>query len=240
MKRGRASSRRTQGNHMSLRTMVVVIAVVSLPVINVDAQTLAREVGPRVRLTGSRAYDIPGVVTIDGDRISGPSVVIDEATIRVRSADTGEPLVMARPGVRIVGRAIGVNAQVVTFIIEGHQQSIDIPLPSIGKLEVSDRQRRSHVLRGILVGVGAFYGIGALFFSQCGLGCSNAIFLPAIAGGVASGIETGRGRERWRPVAVDWLLSRFSPTNAGAIPENSALRHRLPHWRLQPRTPLEK
>jgi hypothetical protein len=202
---------------MSLGTMVVVIAVVSMPVLKADAQTLAREAEPRIRVTGSRAYDIPGLLTIDGNRISGPSVVVtDETTLRVRSAGSGQPLVMAKPGVRIVGRAIGVNAQVVTLIIEGHRQSVDMPLPSIGKLEVNDGQRRSHVLRGILVGVGAFYGIGALFFSQCGLGCSNVILLPAIAGGVASGIVTGRGRERWRTVPVDWLLSRFPPADVGA------------------------
>jgi hypothetical protein len=70
---------------------------------------------------------------------------------------------------------------------------------------VSERRGRSHLLRGILVGTGTFYGVGWLMFSQCGLDCGGAVLLPAIAAGTAAGAVTGRDRERWKTVPADSL-----------------------------------
>jgi hypothetical protein len=190
-----------------LRRIVVAITVASVSLGRVYAQTPDHRLETRIRVTGAETYDIPGVLAIGGGRITGPSAVVNETTITLRSPETGQPLAVVRPGVRLAGRAIAVNQQVVSFIVEGDQNPIAIPLPSIGKLEVSEHRSPRHLVRGILVGVGVFYGTSWLIFAKCGLGCSNAAILPPIAAGIAAGTITGRSRETWKVVPVDWLLA---------------------------------
>jgi hypothetical protein len=94
-------------------------------------------------------------------------------TIRV-VPQIGQPFVVLKPGKRFVGRALAVRDRVVAFIIDGQHDTIAIPLDSIGKLEVSDHRSGRHLLRGILVGIVAFYGTTALiFWSGCGLDCRS-------------------------------------------------------------------
>jgi hypothetical protein len=72
-----------------------------------------------------------------------------------------------------------------TTIRGGQHDTIAIPLDSIGKLEVSDHRSGRHLLRGILVGIVAFYGTTALiFWSGCGLDCrSDQRLRPAAPAG---------------------------------------------------------
>jgi len=128
--------------------------------------------------------------------------------VRAISPQTGQQLMVLEPGKRVVGRAMEVRNRVVTFVKDGQQETIAIPLDSIGVLEVSDPRRHRHVLRGVLLGVGAFYGTAALiFFAGCGLDCSDAIFIPTIGTGIVTGLITGRSREAWRTEPASWLLS---------------------------------
>ena len=215
---------------MFTRMAVFVTTLGLLPGL-VLAQTSVSAAQPRVRITGPEEYEIPGVLKIAGTHVSGDAnITIQDTVVRVVSPATGQLLVVLRPKRRLVGRAIEVKDQLVEFLPDGQAGTLRIPLDSIGKLEVSERRSRAHVLRGILVGIGAFYGLGWLFFARCGLGCSDAIVLPAIAGGIAAGILTGRGKEHWRTVRTDWLLSQFGPPTSG----NSAGRNLLPNRRLQP------
>ena len=188
--------------------MAAFVAVLGLLPGLVLAQTSVPPAQPRIRITGPGDYEIPGLLKIAGAHVSGDaSMTIQDTVVRVVSPATGQLLVVLRPKRRLVGRAMAVKDQVVEFHPDRQHDTLRIPLDSIGKLETSERRSRSHVLRGILVGIGAFYGLGWLFFAQCGLGCSDAIVLPAIAGGIAAGILTGRGKEHWRTVRTDWLLS---------------------------------
>lgn len=203
--------------------VVVFATIVCLLSALVEAQAPGVAVQPRVRITGSRAFEIPGELKIDGERVSGnSSMTTDEMTVRVVLPQTGQQLVVLKPGKRFVGRALDVRDRVVAFVIDGQQDTIAIPLDSIGKLEVSDHRSGRHLLRGILVGVGAFYGTFALiFFGGCGLDCSDAMFIPAIASGIATGVITGRGREAWKTVPAAWLSSQFSGTSdAPSLPAN--------------------
>jgi hypothetical protein len=215
--------------------VVVFATIVCLLSALVEAQAPGVAVQPRVRITGSRAYEIPGVLKVDGERVAGnSSMTTDEMTVRVVLPQTGQQLVVLKPGKRFVGRALAVRDRVVAFLIDGQHDPIPIPLDSVGKLEVSDHRSGPHLSRGILVGVVAFYGTAALiFYGRCGLDCSDAIFIPAIASGIATGVIAGRPREAWRTVPASWLLSQFSGTSdAPALPAN--VPPRLSNPRLQP------
>jgi hypothetical protein len=207
---------------MFTRTAIFVTTLGLLPGV-VLAQTSASAAQPRVRITGPEEYEIPGVLKIAGAQVSGnASITIEDTMVRVLSPATGQVLVVLRPKRPLAGRVIEVKDRLVEFMPDGQAGTLRIPVDSIGKLEVSERRRRAHVLRGILVGVGAFYGLLGLFFAQCGLGCSDAIALPAIGGGIAAGILTGRGTERWRTVPADWLSSQFgAPPSAQWLPDDS-------------------
>ena len=198
-----------------LRQIVILTTIAGSSLGLVHAQVPDRGAGPRVRVTGSRSYEIPGVLKIDQGVVSGSSLVTDETTIRLVSPETGEPLVVLKPGVRMIGRAVGVTNQTVTLIEEGRGNSIAMPLGSIGRLEVSESRR--HLLRGILVGSALFYLTGVLIVQAvCGLSCSpDATFIPAVGVGLTTGIIAGRRRDTWKVVPTDWLLSNTSLAAVG-------------------------
>ena len=79
---------------------------------------------------------------------------------------------MLKPGRRAVGRALDVKDRVLIFLLDGQHDPFEIPLDSIGTLEVSAHRSGRHMVRGILIGVGVFYGTSALiFFAGCGFDC---------------------------------------------------------------------
>ena len=200
-----------------LQRIVVVVVTASLLSGRVHAQTPSGRDEARVRVTASHAYELPGVVKVDATGISGSSVTTDDTTIRVVSPQTGQPLVILKPGVRRIGRAVAVNGELVTVFLEGRSDSIAMPLSSIGQLEISERRGGPHIVRGILAGVAAFYGTTALiFFGGCGVGCPDVAVLPPIAAGIATGVLVGRSHERWKSVPTNWLLSniRLQPSAA--------------------------
>src|SRR5207249_2882056 len=110
-------------------------------------------------------YEIPDVLKVDGDRLSGRSdLITDDLTVRVVLANTNQQLVAVKPGRRLVGRATNLRDRVVTVLVDGRHDPISVALDSIGRLEVSEHRSGRHILRGILVGFGAFYGTGLLIF----------------------------------------------------------------------------
>lgn len=164
---------------------------------------------------GPERYEIPGILQIDGVRLTvSASTTIEETAVRVVSPATGQPLLVLRPGHRLAGRATGIKDGIVEFLPDGQPDTLSIPLDSIGKLEVSELRMRPRVLRGILVGVATFYGLAFLFMEQCGLECDSGVGIVAIGGGLAAGGIAGRGGERWKAVPADWLLSQFGPPPA--------------------------
>jgi hypothetical protein len=200
-----------------LQRIVIVVVTMSLLSGRMHSQTPGGRDEARVRVTASRAFEIPGVLKVDGSAVSGSSVTADDTTIRVVSPQSGQPLVILKPGVRRIGRAVAVNGEVVTLFLEGRPDPIAMPLSSIGKLEVSERRGERHVVRGILLGAGAFYGALALiFFGGCGLDCPGVAVLPAIAAGVVTGSIVGRSHESWQSVPTNWLLSNIRLQPAAA------------------------
>ena len=165
------------------------VTTVCLCSASVEAQaTGGVAVRPRVRITGSQTFEIP-------------------------SAATGQRHVVLKAGKRFAGSALDVRDRIATVLVDGQHDTLAIPLDSIAKLEVSDPGSGRHLVRGILVGFGAFWGSGALIVSGCppiGSGCSDAILIAPVAVGIAAGILAGRSRETWKPVPAAWLISQFS------------------------------
>ena len=194
-----------------LNRCVVVATITCLLSPVVEAQVSRLPAESRIRISGSRVFEIPGVLKADGDGVTGrSSMTTDDMTIRVVSPQTGHPLVVLKPGRRVVGRALDVKDRVLIFLLDGQHDPFEIPLDSIGTLEVSEHRSR-HLVRGILIGVGVFYGTSALIFSAgCGLDCSNAMFLPTIASGIATGVITGKARDAWKSMPVTWLSAQFA------------------------------
>src|SRR5262245_24749781 len=95
----RQASRTCEGT-MFVRVVVFATIVCLLSAL-VEAQAPGVAVQPRVRITGLRAYEIPGVLKVDGERVTGSSsVTTDEMTVRVLLPQTGQQLVVLKPGKR--------------------------------------------------------------------------------------------------------------------------------------------
>jgi hypothetical protein len=70
---------------------------------------------PRVRITAPATYEIPGLIKAEGDRLTGTFTPLDKTMVQVASANGSEPLVMPRPGKRIVGQVVGTGTDVLLF-----------------------------------------------------------------------------------------------------------------------------
>lgn len=166
--------------------------------------------GQRVRVTGLRQYELPGVLTLDGDAVSASQgVTIGPTTIQVPAPPDG-PLTVLRPGTRLVGHATSVTDGILVLRVDGVSQSIRVPLDSLAVIE-RGRAGRRHLLRGILVGIGAFYAGVVLVFAACGLGCDDfTAALGTFGTGIAAGLWAGRSSpEVWTPVSTSDFVSQF-------------------------------
>jgi len=175
-----------------------------------SAQTAAaNDVILRIRFVGPEVFEIPGVLRIDrGNVVAAGDVTVDDTFVRVARPGPSQPLTVVRWRKRIVGEAVGVENGVLMMRV--NTAVIYVPLDSIGTVDVSDERVHRHLLRGVLVGVGTFWGVGVLMINTCGFGCGNLAILPAVAGGIAAGVLAGRGRERWTPHPTVWLASQFA------------------------------
>jgi hypothetical protein len=162
-------------------------------------------------VTGLRQYALPGVLTIDRNSVSAwHGVTIGRTTVNVPASAAG-PLTILRPGTRLVGRAMSVTGGILELRLEGAAEPARIPLDSIQTLERRERRARRHVVRGLLVGVGAFFGSGFLAFSRCGLNCDDAAMtLTMFGSGAVAGMLAGRSSpEVWTPVSTSDFVSQF-------------------------------
>ena len=191
--------------------IVVFVSVVSLLSAPLQGQSRGTTSQMRVRITGSHAYEIPGVLKVEDGRMTGnASITTDELTMRVEVLTTRQLLVAPKPGKRLVGVVSNVRNGVASFQPEGQQEILAIPLESIGRLEVSTRRTRAHPLRGILLGLAACFGVSVLVFHGGNSWDTTAPTISGIAAGTAVGVITGRGREMWRTEPTAWLSSQFS------------------------------
>ena len=200
------------------RIVIAVAAACCLATGPIAGQVPPRtDVQPRIRLTGQNTFEIPGVIRVDGRNVTsagGPES--DENVVSFDDPTTSDRLTVVLPGKRLVGLALGVDKGILSFRTESAQKVLHIPLSAVNTFELSEARARPHVLRGILVGVGTFWGAGALIFAGCGLGCSDAAIIPAFLAAGVAGTLAGRGHERWTRQPGAWLSSHF--TGSAAAP----------------------
>jgi hypothetical protein len=195
---------------MWTRRIAAGVLIVLFSSASLASQTNAGIAGSRLRLRGLHQYEIPGVLRLDGRQVSASSGSdIGRTTIRVLSPAHGY-LTVLRPGTRLVGRLVDVTPDTLSLAVENGIDPITIPLDSLASVERSVRPARRHIVRGILAGVGAFFGTGALVFSQCGLGCEDStVALATFGAGIAAGAWAWQGRERWTTVSTSDLVPPF-------------------------------
>jgi hypothetical protein len=163
-------------------------------------------------VTGLHQYELPGVLTLDGDTVSAShGVTIGPTTIHVPAPPDG-PLTVLRPGTRLVGVATSVTDGILVLRVDGVSQSIRVPLDSLATIERSERRAKRHVVRGILAGIGAFYAGVVLVFAACGLGCDDfTAVLGTFGTGIAAGLWAGRSSpsEQWTTMPISNFVSQF-------------------------------
>jgi hypothetical protein len=201
---------------MSIRTIAAIVLLSVLSTCALAAQSTAAGQS-RVRVTALRHYQIPGVVTIDGDQVTGRSVTMDKTMIRVPSA-SGQLISILKPGTRVTGSVEGVTDGVLSLLVDGQRDPFNIPLNSLAKIELSDRAGKRHLARGILAGIGTFYGVLGLSLLRCGLGCDDALGVAAIAAGIGVGTLTGHSREHWAEVSPAEFRLRFATVSSSQWP----------------------
>jgi hypothetical protein len=163
----------------------------------------------RVRITGVRVYNKPGIVEVSPNRVAGSGMITEGSLIHVSLPAASGKLTVLESGKRIVGVTRGVHDGAVILEAEGRTDTIHIPLDAIARLEIS-KGPASHAkaaLAAIGIGFAAFYAGGWLGVAFCGspIDCPGAL-LTGVAGGIAGGSLGARiGHEKWKAVPIAWL-----------------------------------
>ena len=191
---------------ISALTSAFVVAAIS---------TVGAQETTRVRVTGTQTLNLPGQVTIDGNRVSGTGIVdMDENVVHVKTPDGNGVWTVPRNGKRLTGMARGTDGTTLELHRGGDSMSSFIPLAAIRAVEISEGRRPNHgIALGILTGVGTFYGILGISFANCGLGCrDNADGFLAIGAGIAAGTGLAHHlrREHWRTVPPNELAAELT------------------------------
>ena len=116
---------------------------------------------------------------------------------------------MLNPDVLAVGRAVRVDADTLTVLLDNAIEPAVIPLGSIGRIDASMHRRERHIVRGVVVGAAIWLGTAFAV-----LPASNdplVAALPFVAGAVV-GAAIGAPAEKWKPVSILWLRDRVIPS----------------------------
>jgi|WetSurMetagenome_2_1015567.scaffolds.fasta_scaffold195028_2 hypothetical protein len=195
---------------------LLLICLMPLPVL-AQAQPSPKPV--RVRITGQETYQVPGVIEIQEDRISGrPAATTDRFVQFNRSAD-GRLLSVPRPRQGVAGHATAISDGLLAFIPDRESERLYVPLDAVAKIEIArvPASRAAWTNVGVFAGIGAFFLIFTTFLTVCGDegGCGGGFagYSLSIGGGIAAGTAIRSiGRTRWRVVSLDELGGLFAPS----------------------------
>jgi hypothetical protein len=195
---------------------LVALLLISLLAVPAAAQSPSTAKPVRVRITGADTYQVPGVIEIQRDRISGSPVATTDHFIQfIRSAD-GRLLSVPRPRQRVTGNARAVADELLEFIPDGESERLYVPLDGVEKIEVSrvSHSRLISSLAGVGTGVATFIATALLFLFNCpetegwyALGFSSAIGGGALVGGAVGRQMRG---QRWEVISSDELGALLS------------------------------
>jgi hypothetical protein len=90
-----------------LTALLVVVSLISQSVLALTVKPEGKVV--RVRVTGVARYEIPGVITIEANRVSGRPVTRSASMIRFSRTDGEREISVLQPGLRVTGEARAVE-----------------------------------------------------------------------------------------------------------------------------------
>jgi hypothetical protein len=93
----------------------------------------------RVRITGVKTYEIPGVIKLEGDRWSGSPVRVTEQFVQFRRPGDNRLLTVPRPGKRLTGSSRTIGDGLVEFVLQGENEPLFVPQDAIAKTESLER-----------------------------------------------------------------------------------------------------
>jgi len=180
-------------------------------------------IGVRGRITMSSTVELPGLIRLEGQTITGPPVLSsDDDTVTTTGDVEGRIVTVPRPTRRVVGIITNVTPQTLT-IMRHDGSAITVPRAAIAKVEqqIGRRSRWRGAGWGFLIGGGGGAGVGYLIGRNCHstafLGCflepAASTFGGLVLGG-ASGTVIGAlapPSERWVAIPVGWLDGQRVP-----------------------------
>jgi hypothetical protein len=179
-------------------------------------------IGARMRIRTASTIELPGLIRLEEQTISGPVVSSDVDTVTTTSGADEQGVTVPRPNRRIVGVLTNVTPQILTMRRDDGS-AVTVPRIAIAMLErqVGRRSRCRAAGWGFLIGSGGGAGVGYLIGRSCHstqfLGCflepAASTFGGVVIGG-ASGAVIGalaRPSERWLAVPSGWLDGQRVP-----------------------------
>jgi hypothetical protein len=207
-----------------VRAAAVVLAA-GLAVLPAAAQVNAGATQPpHVRLTGTRTFEVPGVIYVDSNRVSGAGYThADRRMVRLAPSAAGRPIVVPRGDTRLLGLAVGISGDAVVVQLDDTREEVEIPIAAIAQIEVANGPSRPHhrVIWTVLSGIGAFYGSAFIAFSQCFLGpCSTwwSVFILGSTAAATAGTAYALRAQHWKRITLADLTGRLSPPSPGGTP----------------------
>jgi hypothetical protein len=126
----------------------------------------AQETSPtptgHVRITGVKTCEIPGVIKLEGDRISGRSATITDRDVQIRRPGKSRLLTVPRPGKRVTGRVRAIEGALLEFVRVDEEAAAYVPQDSILLTSLNARRHWSRTGTEIVVTVVAIVGVLAL------------------------------------------------------------------------------
>ena len=179
----------------------------------------AQQAGPALyRVTTGVVVELPGVIRLEGDTISGPIIASDGDTVTVRSGD-GRQVTLVRPRRTIVG-PLTAGADGTLTVERGDRPTLTIPRGAIAKLERSAGRpsRTRSIGRAFLFGAAGGGAVGLVVGSRCtgnysGAGPPNCLGEPAssamkgvlMAGSAGAVIGALTSHQRWIEVPPSFV-----------------------------------
>jgi hypothetical protein len=166
----------------------------------------------QIRITGANSYEMPGVIKIERDQITGRPRTTTDRFVRFSASDGGRRLAVPEPGSRSTGLAQAIADGLIAIVPDHERETLYVPLDAIAKIEVGrvPRSRAAWTTTGVVAGIGAFVLVSGAFLHMCGdeggCGGGGALFTLGVGGGIAAAAAVASiGRTRWRVVSVGEL-----------------------------------
>jgi hypothetical protein len=122
----------------------------------------------QLRIAGAATYEVPGIIKVERNRVTGSPVRQTELFVQVRSGDDSRLLTVPLPGKKLCGRARVIDGDLLELVVEREPDLLYVPLGSIVRTEyLGPRPMTAGNVIAIMVGVAvAVFVMGFVSLSQ--------------------------------------------------------------------------